>query len=383
MPGVTRLLVFLSIFAAVSLKLKAQYLLPIKKHDPTNQFYTTLNVGSAAKSPVNLVLDLETTLSWLNCRKIKSLSTFRRVGCNTPVCKSLSNGQCKENTCYNQQPNPLSRIPLIARVGQDRVSFSKTTVRNFTFLCAGQKDLQGLSPPAAGVLGLSPGSLSFPKQVTSAFNVIPKFALCLPSSTRPSMFIPPGPVPTPTGHFYIGSGPYSIPPFSSRLSIPMTFTPFRISESGKYLISVDAIYVDGIRLSLDRELLVTGAKLSTLIMGLIKYASSGPFKHCFELGGSQREEPGLHLPAIEFGLPGRVGEVKWKFHAENTVVFVMETVVCLAFVDGGKKPNDLMVIGTHQLQDYMVELDFSRTVLAFSDSLLLHNTSCSSWPSRK
>ncbi|ESQ41920.1 hypothetical protein EUTSA_v10013760mg [Eutrema salsugineum] len=391
MQGLTRHLVFLSIFAAVTLKLKAQYLLPINKHQPTKQFYTTLNIGSSPKSPINLVLDLETNLSWLNCRKIKSLSTYRRVGCNTSLCNSLPNGHCQENTCYNSQPNPLNRIPLIARLGQDRASFTttdgnKTSVRNFTFLCAGQKDLRGFSPPAAGVLGLSPGALSFPKQVTSAFNVIPKFALCLPSSST-------GP-----GHLYVGTGPY----FNDRLSnIPMTFTPFTITESGKYLISVKAIYVDGFGLSLDRELLVPGAKLSTVVpyttlqsdvytalaksftlkaeaMGLYKVSTVAPFKDCFDVGATERERKGPNVPVIEIGLPGRIREVRWSFHGANTVVRVLETVVCLAFIDGGKRPNDLMVIGTHQLQDYLVELDFSRTVLAFSDSLLLHNTSCSS-----
>lgn len=261
MRGLTSLLVFLSIFTSLTLKLKAQYLLPITKHEPTKQFYTTFNIGSAAKSPVNLILDLETNLSWLNCRNIKSLSTFRHVGCNTSICKSLSNGQCKANTCYNRQPNPVNPTPIIARLGQDRVSFPTTdgskflvpvSVRNFTFLCAGQNYLQGASPPAIGVLGLSPGALSFPNQVTSAFGVIPKFALCLPSSTG-------------TGHFYIAGVHYSIPPFNDTLPVPMTLTPFKITESGKYLISVNAIYVDGTRLPLDPDMLVPGVKLSTVV----------------------------------------------------------------------------------------------------------------------
>ncbi|KAL1188550.1 putative aspartic proteinase GIP2 [Cardamine amara subsp. amara] len=218
MHGVTiSLLVFLSIFTSLTLKPKAQYLLPITKHEPTKQFYTTLNIGSAAKSPVKLILDLETNLSWLNCRNIKSLSTFRHVGCNTSLCKSLSNALCKANTCYNRQPNPLNQIPIIARLGQDIVSFptihgskfhATISVRNFPFLCAGQKDLQGVSPPLVGVLGLSPGALSFPKQVISARGAIPRFALCLPSSTG-------------TGHFYISGGPYSISPFNDRLLVPM------------------------------------------------------------------------------------------------------------------------------------------------------------------
>ncbi|WZZ90762.1 hypothetical protein YC2023_119341 [Brassica napus] len=56
-----------------------------------------------------------------------------------------------------------------------------------------------LFPPIAGVLALSPGEFPFWRQVTSAFNVIPKFALCLPSSG--------------TSHFYVGAvNRYIIPP---------------------------------------------------------------------------------------------------------------------------------------------------------------------------
>lgn len=109
-----------------------------------------------------------------------------------------------------------------------------------------------------------------------------------------------------------------------------------------------------------------------------------PFTDCFDEGASSRNKRGLkNVPVIEIGVPGRAGEVKWSFHGENTVVRVMETVICLAFVDGGKKPKESMVIGTHQLQDYMIDFDFSTTLMAFSDSLLLHNTSCSTRPSRK
>uniref|UniRef100_A0A1J3IW46 Basic 7S globulin 2 n=1 Tax=Noccaea caerulescens TaxID=107243 RepID=A0A1J3IW46_NOCCA len=404
MGDVTRLIVFVSILAATTLNSEAQYLLPITKHEPTKQFYTTINIGSAAKSPVNLLLDLGTNLTWLDCRKIKSLSSLRLVTCQSSTCKSIPGNGCDGKSCLYRQPNPLGKIPVVTgRVVQDSASISttdggkflsKVSVRPFTFSCAEEKHFQGLSFPVAGVMALSPGKFPFWRQVTTAFNVIPKFSLCLPSSG--------------TGHFYIAGVHYLIPPFNgpSGHPIPMTLTPLKNIDSGNYIISVTSIYVDGIPLSLKPNLLDGGAKLSTVVpytvvhtdiynalaysftlkakaMGLYEAGRSGPFKDCFDLGGTDRAGAGLQVPVIEFGLPGRAGEVKWKFHGKNTVVYVMETVVCLAFVDGGKRPNDLMLIGTHQLQDYMVEFDFSTTLLAFSDSLLLHNTSCSSWPSHK
>lgn len=259
------LILFLSIFATITLKSRSQYLLPITKHEPTKQFYTTLNIGSAAKSPVNLLLDLGTHLTWLNCRKIKSLSCLRFVTCHSSTCKSIPGNGCDGKSCLYRQPNPLGpNSNVTGRVVQDRASISTTdggkflsqvSLRRFTFSCAGEKNLQGLAPPVAGVLDLSPGDSSFTKQVTSAFNVIPKFALCLPSSSSG------------TGHFYIAGVHYLIPPFNDiNNTIPMTFTPIRDIGSGDYLIHVQSIYVDGTPLSLKTpNLLSGGAKLSTVV----------------------------------------------------------------------------------------------------------------------
>ncbi|CAF1778669.1 BnaC09g38590D [Brassica napus] len=176
----------------------------------------------------------------------------------------------------------------------------------------------------------------------------------------------------------------------------MTLTPLKIVGSD-YLISVTSIYIGGIPLSLNPKLLEGGAKLSTVVPYTVlqadiynslasafthkaKIPGLAPFKHCFEEGSSRRNmKEFMNVPVIEIGLPGNGREVKWRFDGANTVVRFLETVICLAFVDGGKKPNESMVIATHQLQDYMIEFDLSTTRMAFSDSLLLHNTSCSTW----
>ncbi|CAN8244093.1 unnamed protein product [Cochlearia groenlandica] len=399
MFGLTRFIVFFSMVFATTLTSKAQYLLPITKHEPTNQFFTTFNIGSAAKSPVKLLLDLGTDLTWLNCRKIKSLSSLRLVTCQSSTCKSVPGNGCANNgkTCLYGQQNPSGKNPNVTcRVVQDKASFSTTdggrflsgvSLPRFTFSCADEKSMNGLPPPVAGVLGMSPGRSSFWRQVTTKFNVIPKFALCLPSSG--------------TGRFHIAGVHYRvIPPFDDSVSIPMSFTPIKGTDSGDYMITVQSIYVDGTPLALSPDLVNGGAKLSTVVpytmlptdiynalaqsftlkakaMGISTIPSVAPFKTCFDASTVK------NMPVVEIGLPGRNGEVKWRFHGANTVVNVKDTVMCLAFLDGGKKQKELMVVGTHQLQDYVVEFDLSRTVLAFSESLLLHNSSCSTWPSRK
>ncbi|KAL0681300.1 hypothetical protein Bca4012_048147 [Brassica carinata] len=287
-------LCFLSIFAAMILTSQAQYLLPITKHEPTKQFYTTLDIGTTV----------------------------------TP-----GNG-CNENSCLYKQPNPLGSQNITSRVVQDAASFSTTdggnflsqvSLRIFTFSCA--YNLQGVSPPVDGVLSLSPGSSSFTKQ------------------------------------------------------IPKTLTPMRI-DSGDYLISVQYIYVDGTPLTLNPNLLLGGvaAKLSTMVPYTVLHTDIyNALAQSFTLKAEDMTGP--NVPKIEFGLPGKTGEVTWGFYGANTVVKVSEMVMCLAFYDGGKNLNDWIVIGTHQLQEYLLEFDLSTSTFSFSDSLLLHYTNCSTSPS--
>ncbi|CAH8313613.1 unnamed protein product [Eruca vesicaria subsp. sativa] len=381
------LMVFLSMFATITLTSEAQYVLPITKDEPTKQLYTTLN----APSPVNLLLDLKTDLTWLNCRKLKPSPTLRLVSCQSSTCKSLHGNGCdgKTKTCLYRQPTPLGITPVLTtgRVVQDRATFSKASLSHFTFSCAEEKHFQGFSPQVAGVLGLSPGQFSFWRQVTTAFNIIPKFSLCLPSSGN--------------GHLYIGGAK------GGNNKVPMTLTPLKNIGYGDYLLSVKSFYVGGSPLSLNPSLLEAGAKLSTVVpytvlhtdiynalarsftqkatkIGMFEAPGHEPFTDCFDEGASTRNQRGLkNVPVIEIGLPGRAGEVKWSFHGENTVVRVLETVICLAFIDGGKQLKESVIIGTHQLQDYMIDFDFSTTRMAFSDSLLLHNTSCSTRHSHK
>ncbi|CAH8365349.1 unnamed protein product [Eruca vesicaria subsp. sativa] len=389
MGGLTHLIVLVSMFAAITLISEAQYLIPVTKHEPTKQYYATVNIGfGGMSSPVNLLLDLETNLTWLNCRKIRLLSSLHVVTCKSSTCKSLPGNGCdRTNACLYTQPGPLGQNP-VGRVAQDNATIFTTQVgkpisiapsRRFTFSCAVEKYLQGLAPRVAGVLALSPGEFPFWRQIASAYNVIPKFALCLPSSGLG------------LGSFYIGTHS-----FGGSKPVPMTLTPLKI-DSGKYIISFTSIHVDGVPLALEPSLLEGGAKLSTVVtytllqtdiynalaqsftlkakkIEMSETQGHAPFKHCFEEGASGKN---MDVSVMEIGLPGNGKEVKWRFQGANMVERVSETVICLAFVDGGSKPNESMVIGTHQLENYLIEFDLSTTRIAFSDPLVLHNVSCS------
>ncbi|GAY44670.1 hypothetical protein WN943_007332 [Citrus x changshan-huyou] len=54
-------------------------------------------------------------------------------------------------------------------------------------------------------------------------------------------------------------------------------------------------------------------------------------------------------------------------------------VTCSAFVDGGVRPKASIIIGSHQLQDNLVQFDLAGSRLGFSSTLLFRRTSCSNF----
>ncbi|CAH8313579.1 unnamed protein product [Eruca vesicaria subsp. sativa] len=372
-------LCFLSIFTAMILTSQAQFFLPITKDETTKQFYTTLEIGTTLKSPLNLLLDLGTNLTWLDCHKLQSLKSLHTVACDSLSCQDIPGNGCDGNSCLYQQPNPLISQNLTGRVVQDTASFyPQLSLRIFTFSCVGDNDLKGLPPAVAGVLSLSPGSSSFTKQVTSEFGLISKLSLCLHSHG--------------TGHFYVAD--------NSTSPIPKTLTIMAIQSDG-YLISVQSINVEGSRLELNilvkvstvvpytvlatdiYNFLAQAFTLKATAMGISKVSPVAPFKDCFDARNvAGKDMTGPNVPEIEIGLLGKTDkEVMWILHGANTMVKVSDMVMCLAFYDGGEDMKESIVFGTHQLQDYMLEFDISSSTFGFSDSLLLHNTTCSTWPS--
>ncbi|KAL0823748.1 hypothetical protein Bca101_047425 [Brassica carinata] len=170
--------------------------------------------------------------------------------------------------------------------------------------------------------------------------------------------------------------------FLSQVSLRIFTFSCAYNLQGDYLISVQYIYVDGTPLTLNPNLLLGGvaAKLSTMVPYTVLHTDIyNALAQSFTLKAEDMTGP--NVPKIEFGLPGKTGEVTWGFYGANTVVKVSEMVMCLAFYDGGKNLNDWIVIGTHQLQEYLLEFDLSTSTFSFSDSLLLHYTNCSTSPS--
>ncbi|KAJ1428772.1 Xylanase inhibitor, C-terminal [Sesbania bispinosa] len=375
--------------------------LPVKMDPTTQQYYTSIGIGSP-RHDMNLVIDLSGGLLWYDCDSRYNSSSFHPVSCDSQTCPQGSscvdcNGplkpSCINHTCAPFFDNPFSSITFGGALIDDALHMPDIKVpRSFVADCSDPDSfsfpiLVGLANVTKGMFGLGRTQLSLPIQISSTYNIIPKFTLCLPSSSNKKG----------TGHILIGPGP-NVP------AGPVGRVSFRIPSSKEYFIDVKSINIDDNVVKFRRSLLTVdangngGTKISTLtpytvlhhsiynhfVIDFVKRAteikikrveSVAPFGACFDANTIGRSDGGPAVPTIDLVLTSE--EVHFSILGHNSMVEVSKDVLCLAFVDGGKKAKNAIVVGGYQLEDRILEFDRSTSILRFSSSLLLHNASCS------
>ncbi|KAK4416648.1 putative aspartic proteinase GIP2 [Sesamum alatum] len=398
------------------------FIFPIKKDVSTNQYYTTIQIGSSPTT-FNVVIDLGGKFLWFNSLDyFNAASSYRPILCGTPQCR-IAEGVgcvfcflsppvpgCTNNTCSDYALNPFTGTQGYNGLGQDVLRVYSTRgdqyrVNDFPFQFSDPVLRQGLASPTAGLIGLGRTRISLQAQLASAFKIRQKFALCLPSSGN-------------DGNMIVGQGAYSSPfpeIAKSLLSTPLIRNPvstFGNEQIGnltvEYFIDVKSIRVGEKTLSFNKTLLSinknTGAGgtsirtvrpytglhrsiLNALITEFVEAAASknitrvvsvAPFEACFDSKTVGSSKTGPDVPTIDLVLQSK--SLYWRFYGSNSMVRVSSDVICLAFVDGGSNltgPTTSVVVGGHQLENHLLEFDVSASRLRFSSSLLLHGTSCS------
>jgi hypothetical protein len=102
-----------------------------------------------------------------------------------------------------------------------------------------------------------------------------------------------------------------------------------------------------------------------------------PLEHALARKTSVAHASALAVRQIDFVLHRK--SVYWRMFGANSMVQVSNDVVCLGFVDGGSNPRTSIVIGGHQLEDNLVEIDIAKSRLGFSSSLLFRQTTCANF----
>ncbi|KAK1351736.1 Basic 7S globulin [Heracleum sosnowskyi] len=386
------------------------FLYSIRKDTKALQYYTSLQV-SEREQYVPVVLDLGGQHTWFDCDSYK-LPTYKPISCGTTKCKNAKNNGCLG--CYSpRKPGCTNNTCDTQGLGEDAffvvdtnglaVGITYELPKPFPFSCADSDSLRGLSSKTKGMTGLANTITSLHSQLSTKFKLPHKFALCLPSTTE-----------YPLGHMFIGGGPYYFQPYGKDIAKELITTKLVINPvstypiysvgdaSDEYFIDVTSISVDNKLVSVNATLLSIdkegngGTKLSTVtpftklqtsiykslvsdfkkaaaLRKMKRVASVAPFGACFKASTVPKSQTGPVVPYIDIGLAGKQ---HWRFYGANSMVSVKKDVLCLAFVDGGSKPTTSVVIGGHQMEDYLIEFDLVSSKLGISTSLLFRNTTC-------
>ncbi|CAK9173669.1 unnamed protein product [Ilex paraguariensis] len=268
---------------------------------------------------------------------------------------------------------------------------SVATIHHFLFSCAPTQLLRGLASGVKGILGLAKTRIALPSQLANTFDFQKKFAICLSSSD---------------GAIFAGGGPY-VSLSGTDISRTLVYTPFVSNQDHRleeYFINVKSIRIKGKRLSFNSSLLSVdqqgrgGTKISTTVpyttfestiyetftrayimaassMNMTRVAPVAPFGVCFNSKTIDNTLVGAAVPVIDLVLQSEM--VRWKIYGRNSMVMVSDEVMCLGFLDGGLSPKTSIVIGGYQLEDNLLEFDLRTSMLGFSSSLLMRQTSCS------
>ncbi|XP_016481247.2 putative aspartic proteinase GIP2 [Nicotiana tabacum] len=403
------------------------FFLPVTKDAATKQYVTVIRQRTPLV-PIKLTVDLGQRFMWVDCENGYVSSTYEPVPCGSIPCKRSLSGACVEscldppspgcnnNTCSHIPYNPFIRTSTGGELAEDIVSLQSTDGSNpgnfiskpgVVFDCAPKSLLEGLAKGVKGIIGLGNGFVGFPTQMSNAFRVPRKFAVCLSSST------------TSRGVIFFGDSPYVFLP-GMDVSKRLVYTPLLknpISTSGAYFdgepstdyfIGVTSIKINGNVVPINTTLLTItkdgkgGTKISTvepymklessiynaLTKAFVKSLAKvprvkpvAPFKVCYNRAslGSTRVGPGV--PPIELVLGSNKDAKSWTIWGVNSMVAVNNEVLCLGFVDGGIEfePTTSIVIGAHQIEDNLLQFDIANKKLGFTSSLLFGQTTCANF----
>ncbi|XP_010524797.1 PREDICTED: basic 7S globulin-like [Tarenaya hassleriana] len=399
-------------------------ILPVAKNVNSGFYTVTIGFGTKPTVSTEFALDLGGRFPWYECfTPGYNSSSYRPIRYGSPICKLVEDTSsfdcavgvpvspgCSNHSCQVVSYNPKYGMGSGGGLAQDVMNFISTPDGSsligspLVFACPSFY-LIPPTDPSRGMLGLSRHVLSLPMQLSSAFKIPRKFALCLPSKPKEAGY----------GDLFIGGGPYSLPPLSGDASRLFDTTPLLVNPvnerykgvpSYEYFIGVKSIKIEGEAVPLKKSLLSIrkdgsgGTKLSmaspftyfhpsifepfyeafmakaTEKKMVQVWADDTTYITCFDKKSIRRR--GTHgpddVPEIELVLES--GGI-WRIYGSDYMVDLDERKTCLQLFDGGPDAVAGIVIGSHLLEDNLIEFDLESSRFSVTSSLLVHNTSCS------
>ncbi|KAF5813483.1 putative aspartic peptidase A1 family, aspartic peptidase domain superfamily, xylanase inhibitor [Helianthus annuus] len=382
---------------------------------------TVLSINKDAKTSLPTLsgyshIDLDAPFGWQNCVintkvgcRIEDRCRFP-VRCDTTFCKeahSYINPTCPSLNMTNKYSckicavtpfNPISKSCKLSQLTTDLLLMEGTNGHNpstdkstygieFVVSCAPSSLLRSFSPYVGGVSAFSWSTLAFPRQLHNHIDMADKFALCLPSSSKDS------------GVTFLGEGPFYFTSFPNLdLRSILSYTPM-VREDKKslgYYIGIKKISIKGISIPLP-SLKSGSVKLSTVTLyttlrsdiyealvssfsmatkNIPRLKAVQPFSLCLKSSAVGSVRKGFHVPKIDLEMESGKN---WTISGDNSMKRVGNGTTCLAFIDGGLKMKEAIVIGTFQMENNFLFFDLGNQKLGFSSSLLSRGTSCGSF----
>ncbi|XP_030536099.2 chitinase CLP-like [Rhodamnia argentea] len=367
--------------------------------DPNTSLHTitvTLNPSD------QYLVDLDGPIIWNRCDSQHYTSSIEDPMCSTarsymsPLCPETNNTY--SYICYDTPVNPITGSCALSYLTRNTFTIHWTYGRSLSeysmeyneraVSCAPSSLLQSLPEQAIGVAPLSWSPLSLRDQCFPPFNLAArKFSLCLSSSSDHQ------------GVFFIGDGPYYLePPANFDASSVLSFTPLIKSPTKLgYFINVTGISIDQQAIKVPANAFALdvngGVKLSTTVpyttlrrdiysvfvsefkkalKGIHRGKRVSPLDFCFMMNVTQQKADSS-IPRIDLAL-GDGGY--WTIHESNLLKQMDNDVACLAFIDGGNTAEHAIVIGTHQMENIMLQFDWADSILGFSSALSSYGSSC-------
>ncbi|CAK8531050.1 unnamed protein product [Lathyrus sativus] len=376
-------------------------LLPITKDSTTQQYLTTISHGTPFVS-TNVVVDLSGSVFWLDCSSRKSSSSsLRTIPHRSLQCLTASShsqawpiDQDQDIPCEILPKNTITGkvategvlVEDVLKLKSTKDSIFQPTLDLF-FACSSSLLLSGLSDDAKGIVGFGRSRTSFSSQFFNSVDSQRKITFCLSSSS---------------GSVLLGQNNVLE---SEKIFRSLTFTPLVTNQNNEYFINVNSIKIGGKKVSFNTPSLSQegysyedGTKLSSVVpyttmqssiyanfksafvkaalsMNMSRVASVSPFEICFDSKGVGESQTGPNVPVIDFVLQSEM--VKWRINGRNSMVRVNDDVMCLGILDGGDELKNPIVVGGYQMEDVLVQLDLDSSMVGFSSSLLIKDTSCS------
>uniref|UniRef100_A0A0D9V4B4 Peptidase A1 domain-containing protein n=1 Tax=Leersia perrieri TaxID=77586 RepID=A0A0D9V4B4_9ORYZ len=391
--------------------------LPVSRDDATRQYVATFQQRTPRVPVLNAVLDLSGATLWVDCDAggYYASSSCSRVPCGSKTCrlvtKNTSPPPCLNRTCSGYAKNTVTNLGGSGEVVvvTELLSFPTTfpglasaplaTAPAFVFTCGHTSLTEGLAVGATGMASLSSARFALPTQLAGAFRFSRKFALCLPSSASDA------------GVVVFGNARYLFDDMdhtNSLLYTPLLVNPVSrsSSSSSEYFISLKRIVVDDRPVPLNATLLEIGknggTKLSTVSPYTVlessihkavtdAFAASmataeiprvpavAPFELCYDGSKMESTIAGPTVPVFELYVQSVLKSkvAPWMVSGENLMVRVDGGALCLGVVDGGVAPETSVVIGSHMMEDVLLEFDLEGSRLGFSPNLRAFQLSCS------